>query len=232
MNYTKYQNLYQFTFLKHTLAVNAYLYEAPDQLIVVDMGSKTFVAPIKKLVEQLNKPLNYLLLTHGHGDHVNGVAAFKAAFPKTQVGISQREARILAGDLTLDLTEAPGKIKGSLPKQPLPLDFTFSEGETIGGLKIIATPGHTPGSVSFIDEAGSLIAGDALQTRGGVAVAGDTRWRFPFPTLGTWDKRTALKSAEQLVALEPKVLAIGHGLMLVDPVPEIQRVIKRGWGND
>jgi glyoxylase-like metal-dependent hydrolase (beta-lactamase superfamily II) len=57
----------------------------------------------------------------------------------------------------------------------------------LGSLRVIAAPGHTPDQIAFLDERdGTLIAGDAFQTAAGTAVAGVTRWLFPFPALATW----------------------------------------------
>lgn len=67
-------------------------------------------------------------------------------------------------------------------------------GETIGSLLAISTPGHTPGSMSFLDTRnGTIIAGDAFQLRGGIAVSGQIKWAFPFPEFDTWNKEEAIK---------------------------------------
>src|SRR4029077_16220187 len=72
-------------------------------------------------------------------------------------------------------------------------DRLLEPGDRVGSLEVIAAPGHTPGHIAFLDTRNrALIAGDALQTRGGLAVAGDTRPLFPFVALGTWDKTAAL----------------------------------------
>ena len=69
------------------------------------------------------------------------------------------------------------------------------EGDEIGSLKVIATPGHTPGSISLYDEkSGVVIAGDAVVTKGGLFVTGEFRFTFPFPAFATWDAETALKA--------------------------------------
>jgi glyoxylase-like metal-dependent hydrolase (beta-lactamase superfamily II) len=80
--------------------------------------------------------------------------------------------------------------------------------------------------VAFLDTRDrSLIAGDAFQTRGGIAVSGVVRPLFPFPAMGTWHKPTALASARTLRALKPRLLAVGHGVMLDEPVAAMDRAI-------
>ena len=100
-------------------------------------------------------------------------------------------------------------------------------GDTIGSLEVVASPGHTPGHVSFMDlRDRTLIAGDAFQTRAGTAVSGIVRPLFPFPALATWHLPTALGSARALRELGPSRLAVGHGPVLEDPLPAMDRAIE------
>jgi glyoxylase-like metal-dependent hydrolase (beta-lactamase superfamily II) len=91
---------------------------------------------------------------------------------------------------------------------------------------VIAAPGHTPGHIAFLDTRdGSLIAGDAFYSWGGLAVSGKLTLVFPFPALATWHKPTALQTAQALRALEPARLALGHGPVLEHPLPRMDRAI-------
>jgi hypothetical protein len=71
-----------------------------------------------------------------------------------------------------------------------------------------------------------LIAGDAFQTRAGIAVSGVLRPLFPFPAMATWNKQTALNSAAALRALGPSLLAVGHGDALSEPAAAMDRAIE------
>ncbi|MBV8563768.1 MAG: MBL fold metallo-hydrolase, partial [Actinobacteria bacterium] len=75
------------------------------------------------------------------------------------------------------------------------------------------SPGHTPGHVSFLDTRdGSLIVGDTFTTWGGVtAVTSHFNPRFPLAAPATWDKTIDLQSARALRALDPALIAVGHG---------------------
>ncbi len=101
-------------------------------------------------------------------------------------------------------------------------------------ISFIFAPGHTPGSMAFLDERNrALIAGDAFQTYGGIAVAGKVKPLFPFPAFGTWNKEVALASARRLKDLNPSILAVGHGAMITDPSEVMSRAIKdaeKSWG--
>ncbi|KAF1304960.1 MULTISPECIES: MBL fold metallo-hydrolase [Enterococcus] len=228
MKVTKYGNLYQITFLPMLFPINAFLVEEEEYFIAVDVGVKNFIPAFRKISQLVGKPIHMLLLTHAHGDHVNGVPAFRQAFPNATIGISKRDARLLNKDFTLTEKEGKEKIKGGFPKEKIPIDFTFVEQDSFGSLVVISSPGHTPGSVSFYDSnRRMLIAGDAFQERGGLAVSGDFRWRFPFPALATWDKKRAWSSAKKLAELKPKLVAVGHGNTLVEPMEKMREAIMR-----
>ncbi len=95
---------------------------------------------------------------------------------------------MLSGDLSLDPSEPQDKRPGGYPCTTKPT-LLLHEGDRIGSLEVIATPGHTPGHIAFIDTRGrALIAGDAFQTLGGVAVSGTVKLLFPLPALSTWQK--------------------------------------------
>ena len=112
-----------------------------------------------------------------------------------------------------------------------PLTRTLSDGDTVGSLRVVAAPGHTPGHIALFDPRDrSLIAGDAFQTAGGVAVAGVLRPLFPLPALATWHLLTALESACRLLDLHPSRLAVGHGQVLVEPQGTMRRAIAAGSG--
>jgi glyoxylase-like metal-dependent hydrolase (beta-lactamase superfamily II) len=92
---------------------------------------------------------------------------------------------------------------------------------------VIAAPGHSPDQIAFYDERDdTLIAGDAFQTRGGIAVAGVTRWLFPFPGLASWHLPMGLQSAIALRALDPARMAVGHGKVLERPAAEMDKAIE------
>lgn len=63
----------------------------------------------------------------------------------------------------------------------------------------------------------TLIAGDTFASIGGLSVPSRPHPRFPLPWFGTCDRALVVDSAEQLTALQPRVLALGHGRALTDP---------------
>jgi glyoxylase-like metal-dependent hydrolase (beta-lactamase superfamily II) len=101
-------------------------------------------------------------------------------------------------------------------------------GERIGSLEVIASPGHTPGHIALLDTRDrTLICGDAFSTLGGVETSAHVNWRFPLPTLATWDRPTELASARALRALEPTRLFAGHGKLVHEPIAAMDAAIAR-----
>ncbi|MFF2449490.1 MBL fold metallo-hydrolase [Neobacillus sp. NPDC058068] len=220
--------LYQVTFMANIFPVNCYLVEEEDGLTLIDAALGFCTKGIIKAAETIGKPITKIVLTHAHEDHVGALDSLKDLLPEVPVYISIRDHRLMNDDHSLDPHEEQTPIKGGVPKKlKTRANVLLKEGDLIGSLTAIETPGHTPGSLSFFDlRTKALIAGDAFQTRGGIAVAGDIKPWFPFPAFGTWSKKTALVSAKKLVGYEPKLLAVGHGEMIENPVKVMEQAIE------
>ncbi|MBW7453151.1 MBL fold metallo-hydrolase [Paenibacillus sepulcri] len=229
MRILKYGTVYQLTFLPRAFPVNCYLVEEETELTLVDAGMPFSIKGILEAAAGIGKPLTRIVLTHGHGDHVGALDGLKHALPEAKVYISARDAQLLAGNKSLLPGEPQSPIRGSVPKSiRTKPDVLLEEGDRIGSLQAIATPGHTPGHMAFIDvRNNALIAGDSMQTRGGVAVSGKVKWRFPFPAMATWNKQAALDSAKKMRALSPSLLAVGHGNVIVNPASELDQAIQQ-----
>ena len=207
--------------------MNCYVVIEDDGLTLVDSTTSSPAEDVAILAKQLGKDLRRVALTHAHGDHVGGVAGVRSRFPGVEVSISERDATILAGDKTLRPTEPQSEVKGYFVKVDWKPDRLLKPGDRVGSLEVVAASGHTPGHVAFIDVRDrSLIAGDAFQTRGGIAVSGDLRLLFPFPAMATWNKQSALASAIALRALNASLLAVGHGDALSAPAAAMDRAIE------
>ncbi|MYL32151.1 MBL fold metallo-hydrolase [Pontibacillus yanchengensis] len=228
MKVTKLDQVYMLSFMPTFFPVNCYFVEGEKSLTLIDAGMPFSKKPILKAAEEIGKPIQRIVLTHAHTDHVGALDGLKEALPTAEVLLPERELKILDGDLSLEEGEGDSPIKGGVPKniQTKP-DTLLKDGDRIGSLLAIHAPGHTPGLMAFLDErSNSLIAGDALQTKGGVAVAGDMRWSFPFPALATWNKQVAIETAERLMEYKPSLLAVGHGKWIHNPEGKIRNAIK------
>lgn len=208
--------------------VNAYVVPEDDGLTLVDTTMGPGVGRIEAAAEALGRPVRRIVLTHAHDDHVGGLDALVARHPDAEVLISARDARLLAGDKTLDPGEPQDKLRGGLKGTRTTPTRTIAPGDLVGSLRAVAAPGHTPGQLAFLDERdGTLLCGDAYATVGTVATCAKPSRRFPLPGLATWHRPTALTTARELAALAPRRLAPGHGPIVEDPVAAMERAVAR-----
>lgn len=223
--------LYQLTFLPRFFPVNCYLVEEKDSLTLIDAALPYSASGILKAADRIGKPITRIVFTHTHEDHIGAIDTLKKSLPNASVYMSQRDYRLFSGDLTLDCEEPQNPIRGGVPKLgkiSTEVDHFIEEESYIGSLASIFTPGHTPGSMSFLDQrTNALIAGDSFQVRGGVAVSGQLKPLFPFPAFGTWSKELSLKSAEKLYQLNPSLLAVGYGRLLSRPLKLMGKAIQQ-----
>jgi glyoxylase-like metal-dependent hydrolase (beta-lactamase superfamily II) len=220
MRITKEGNLIQLSFLPNIFPVNCYLVEEETELTLIDAALPYSAKGILQAAERIGKPITSIVLTHAHGDHVGALDTLKEKLPNVKVYISARDAKLLAGSTQLEPGEPNTPIKGGVPKPnsvKTRADVLLQDGDRVGSLQAIATPGHTPGHMAFQD---------AMVTRGGIAVTSTFKLWFPFPAMATWNKAAALDSAKKLRQLTPTLLAIGHGRMLKNPLKGIDKAIE------
>lgn len=158
---------------------NTYRLCAPGAVgaVVVDPGplEQRHLAAVAAL-----GPVALILLTHGHPDHAEGARLFQEMTGAPMAAVEHR--------LVVDT-------------EPLLGGETFTE---VGGLtvRVIATPGHTSDSVSFVVEGDepALLTGDTILGRGSTVVAHPDGALAPY-----------LGSLARLRDLGPMVLLPGHG---------------------
>ena len=98
---------------------------------------------------------------------------------------------------------------------PHPVARSLKEGDQIGSFTVIATPGHTPGHLSFWRQQDrALITGDVIFNLNPLTMRKGLREPFK---LATYDPALNRQSAKKLAALEPSVICFGHGPPLTDP---------------
>lgn len=141
------------------IGTNCYVLHFQDKTLVVDPGDD---AP--RIAEGLGR-LDWIVLTHAHWDHMLALAALAARFPEARVlvhseALYSKESQLAMMDMMSPcLRPLYASRFESLPR---PAAF-LEDGQKIGPLKVLHTPGHSPGSVCLHSEAdGILISGDTL----------------------------------------------------------------------
>jgi glyoxylase-like metal-dependent hydrolase (beta-lactamase superfamily II) len=206
--------------------VNCFLIADSDGLTLIDSGLPGNDKKIlKQIVEMGHKPgdLRRILITHSDGDHVGALAELKAA-TRVRVYASEIEARAIAEGKSSREIHASGPavllftITGFFFKaKPATVDDFLTNGQllpVLGGLRVVATPGHTPGHVSFFAPgAGILFAGDSLTSRNG-------RLRGSRGAV-TWNQEEANASKQLQAELGARIVCPGHGRVVMDAAGKI-----------
>ncbi len=212
--------------LTRLAAFNSFLVREDDGLTVVDTNMGDVADDILQTAQDIGLPVTRVTLTHAHIDHIGALDPLAAQLPDADIAFTERTAQFLRGDVHLLPDEPQAEIRGGFAVRTTTPTRLLQPGDKVGSLRVVATPGHSPDHIAFFDERdGTLIAGDALQTQGGVAVSGVRRLLFPLPAMASWHLPTALESARILRQLNPKRLAVGHGRVLENPLQRMDEAI-------
>jgi glyoxylase-like metal-dependent hydrolase (beta-lactamase superfamily II) len=211
--------------------VNVYIIESQEQpgWVLVDTGLKSSYAKIKNMIAEVMEPGGVpqaIILTHGHFDH-RGALQQLAAEWRIPIYCHHMEVPYLTGMASYPPPDPTvgGGVMASMafvyPSGPIDVQEYLRElpdDGTVPNLpdwRWLHTPGHTPGHISlFRERDGVLIAGDAVVTtkqESIFSVMSQKRVLSGPPKYFTPDWGAAARSVKALAALEPNVIATGHG---------------------
>lgn len=220
-----------------TLIVNAYFIrdQTSGEWALVDAGIPGYAGAIRRAAHQLfgRMPPSAILLTHGHFDHVGSLGPL----------VDEWGAPVFAHALELPYLTGrspyappdPSVGGGALawmsplyPKGPFHFESVVQRLPDNGVVPALPewqwllTCGHAPGHVSFFRERDrTMIAGDAVVTTKEESLINTLFERAEVsrpPAYFTPDWNSARRSVETIAALDPEVLATGHGPVLRGPV--------------
>jgi glyoxylase-like metal-dependent hydrolase (beta-lactamase superfamily II) len=183
-----------------------------DGFYLIDTGMPGNAQKILQYLRALgknDKDLHMILLTHSDLDHSGSAAELKRR-TGAKIAIHEEDAPSLSGQR--ELKKVRGvlgvlfRVMGKFMKvEKVTADVILKDGEQIGPLTVIATPGHTEGSVCLLNEAiRTAFVGDAFRT---------TRMGTPVlsPKVMTLDMGKAWESAEKISKLTFDAMLPGHG---------------------
>ena len=201
--------------------VHAFLVAADDGLTLIDSGTPKREQKFLRLVGDLKmqpSDVHSIVLTHHHADHMGSLAALKGA-TKAAIYAHAEDVPYIRGERL-----QPGPNRNGLGNRIMAMfmermanqkpdfvqvDSEVTDGQELpvaGGLRVIHTPGHTPGHIALLQQSKRvLFAGDAAANLFGLR---------PPPSIFTADTEQAKQSLRRLAELEFDVACFGHGSVL------------------
>lgn len=199
------------------LGANCYVLWAEDDSAAPGEGAAAAIVDpggdqdrIAAILERAGRELRYVLLTHGHADHIAALPALLKRWPGVQVVVGEADAHML-GDADSNLSTWVGPAFAVTPREVL----RVTGGERVGGvldLEVIPTPGHTPGGICYLWRSGPTASTSPVLAP--VLFSGDTLFagsvgRCDLPG-GSWE--TLAISLRKLAELPSETgVHSGHG---------------------
>lgn len=195
-------------------AINAYVMGD----VLVDAATRFACRRLERQIRRLGRKLTAHALTHAHPDHQGASHYLCTKF----------NLPLYCGELDAEAAETAGLIMARMPRHPLsraigplwvgpphPVSRRLREGDEVGGFKVIDTPGHTIGHISFWRESDRvLVIGDVvshLNIWTGIPMLREPERVFSI------DPAQNRRSAKKLAALNPALICFGHGPPMYDP---------------
>lgn len=202
--------------LSHADDCCVYLVESEQGCVLIDAGAgrgtQRIIGNIKKLGFQPEQ-VSYLILTHGHIDHIGGAKQLQ----------EQTGAKVVAHELELDaiVNGNPQLTAASwygVKYQPVQADLVISKDKetlTLGDVELVFlhTPGHTPGSISV------------LCTCAGIKVLFGQDIHGPFNREWGSDLIKWRNSMQKLISMDADVLCEGH-FGVYQPADKVRQYIE------
>jgi len=151
------------------IATNCWIYRFNGNCAaIIDPGDEA-----DKIISALLKSRlvpKYILLTHGHFDHICAVPYLATAFPgKIKIAIHIMDSQYLGPEsynvhkISMKAALGDTSLMDMYWSEMPPADILLEEGGVVGPFTVLHLPGHSPGSAAFWDKAaGVLFSGDTL----------------------------------------------------------------------
>ena len=194
-----------------------------NELVLIDTALPGQTEPLREAVSQAGfdlEKITKVILTHQDMDHIgsakvlSGLGAeilaheYEAPYisgVKTSIRITEMEKRL--NDMNEEERAFLARMKAGAPYFHVSVDRFLTDCELLeicGGIKVIHTPGHTPGHISlWLKESNIIVAGDAALVSGGVLTGFDPNFNF--------DKSQADMSFQKITGIDSAAVVCYHG---------------------
>ncbi len=188
---------------------NAYLVRSQEGWSLIDTGTRSCGIQILRYLRKNGLHLRHILLTHNHIDHAGGMMILKA-MTEVKIFIHAEDASAFS---PFGSPIYPRGWMGAFfrmieriyPLSPGPMEVNaLTDGDRIGSLEVIHTPGHTPGSIMLLDtKQKALFTGDTLCTNKEALILPSRAWSSDWVEL--------IRSLKRALDIEFDILLPGHG---------------------
>jgi glyoxylase-like metal-dependent hydrolase (beta-lactamase superfamily II) len=194
--------------------LNCYLWLEPDGVTLIDTGwpgDAGLIAEALAVVGLRRLHVKRVVLTHFHEDHC-GSAAEIADWADVEVVAGAEDAPFIRGDAAGPLpvlTDAERTLRPDLTEPPVGppcrVDLMVRDGDVLdfaGGTRVVAVPGHTPGSIAlYLPAADAVLTGDAIAEFNGQVIVG----------VFNVDRAAAAASIQRVAETGARIAGFGHG---------------------
>jgi len=182
---------------------NVYVLKVNGKIIQIDAGMKGSAKKIIDYYNEKNIKPDMVLITHYHLDHIGGLKIIQEKY-NPEIYANKIEIPVIEGKTPMGRPKSLGaRIMFAMVK-PTPVQgIKPFEDFKIENIKIIETPGHTPGSTSIlVEKEQAIFIGD---------VASNVNGNLQIIEKYTIDMATARASLEKIKSLSPITVLPGHG---------------------
>jgi len=175
---------------------NTWLVDSDDGLTLIDPGPDD-AAHVAALLDAVDGRLARILVTHTHPDHVGAAPALQAATGAPMMGWGRPWARDFVPD------------------------FALADGQSVGGLTALHTPGHASDHLCFVWRDGAVFSGDHVMS-----------WNTSIVSPPDGDMAAYMDGLRLLLAREDRVFYGGHGPVLPEPQALVRAMLVHRVGRE
>lgn len=191
-------------FLIDNTNANVYVIVNEGEVFQIDSGLKSSFNAIRKFYSENSLRPNYVLITHAHVDHIGALAEVYRYY-KPKIFAHGLDLKVIRGEEKMPSRSFLMRLFGVFIKAEPVREADEIINKNFKNIEVIETPGHTPGSVSYLYNDGKeryLFVGDAAFERKGKLFVNRTF---------SLDLKTAEESLNKIIGLKPVTILPGHG---------------------